>query len=49
MIKILTEGCKEGNCPDYDGADVVVDAGLECLEDVDSLEHDDEDAAPLLH
>ena len=48
LILILTKCCEEGDRPHNDCAEVVVNAGLESFEHVDSLEHDDMDAAPLL-
>ena len=47
-FNILTKCCEEGDHTDNDCAEVVIYAGLESLEHVDSLEHDDVDPAPLL-
>ena len=45
----LTEGCQQLNTAHHGSGQIVVDAGLEGLEDVDCLEDDDIDAAEVLN
>ena len=48
ILKILTKCCEEGDRANNDCAEVMVNAGLESFENVDSLEHNDMDSTPLL-